>query len=60
MGTRLQDETGADFVVFNLPWKLLATPDMAGATMIAFKNFDFDLPSQFVERDDGFTSLKSH
>lgn len=40
-GTRLQDETGADFVVFNLPWKLLATPDMARATMIAFKNFDF-------------------
>ena len=39
---RLQDETGADFVVFNLPWKLLATPDMAAATMIAFKNFDFD------------------
>jgi hypothetical protein len=41
MGTRLRDETGADFVVFNLPWKLLATPDMARATMIAFKNFDF-------------------
>ena len=31
MGTRLQDEAGAYFVVFNLPWKLLATPDMAEA-----------------------------
>ncbi len=51
MGTRLQDETRAYFVVFNLPWKLLATPDMAGATMMAFKKFDF--PYVFAIRRAG-------
>ena len=51
MGTRLQDETGAYFVVFNLPWKLLATPDMAEATMMAFKKFDF--PYVFAIRRAG-------
>ena len=51
MGTRLQDEAGAYFVVFNLPWKLLATPDMAEATMMAFKKFDF--PYVFAIRSAG-------
>ena len=40
-GTRLQDETGADFLVVSVPWKWLATPEVAGETIMAFSIFDF-------------------
>ena len=50
-GTRLQDETGADFLVVNVPWRWLATPEVAGKTIMAFSIFEF--PYVFAIRRTG-------
>jgi hypothetical protein len=39
--TRLQDETGADFLVINVPWRWLATPEVARERIAALSAFEF-------------------
>ena len=51
IGTRLQDETGADFLVINVPWRWLATPEVAGETIMALSIFEF--PYVFAIRRTG-------
>ena len=48
VGIRLQDETGADFLVISVPPGSLATPDAAGDTLMAFSSFEF--PHVFASR----------
>ena len=41
VGTRLQNDSGEDFLVISVPWECLKTPDAAGDTILAFSIFQF-------------------
>jgi len=41
VGTRLQDDSGEDFLVISVPWESLKDPDAAANTILAFGIFHF-------------------
>ena len=60
-GTRLQDDTGADFLVINVPWRWLATP-LKWQGRRSWRSVSSNSPMfwRFVELADGSTSVKTH
>ena|SRR5437867_13446214 len=48
VGTRLQDDSGEDFLVISVPWESLKDPDAAANTILAFDIFHF--PFVFATR----------